>query len=251
MTQKLKISDIAKLFHIPVSTLRYYEKERLCSFKRGDNNYRWADMRTIRNLCDISFYRKLSCSIEQIKQLSLMGHREIAALLLDSRRKIEKQIAELYSILEHIDEKIERIQKIDELSAQPARIVMAKLPPIREFNLFRSSDISNLISYEKDLFLIIDPSDIEDYRYGLIVRSPQECQNLVYAGDKTEKPYYKVLLKTDYEFITKNNLQEYYEQIASLGYTPKRIFGKVLVSAKEEKQYNYYEAFIELEETHV
>lgn len=246
MTQKLKINEIAKLFHIPVSALRYYEKEGLCSFKRGDNNYRWADIRTIRNLCDISFYRKLSCSIDQIKQLSFMGHQEITALLLDSREKVEKQILELHDILEHIDEKIGRIQKIDELSAQPARVVMAKLPPIREFNLFRSSDISNLISYEKDLFIVIDPSGIEDYRYGLVTRSPQEHRDLVYPGDRVEKPYYKILLKTDYEFIDKNNLQEYYEQIASLGYTPGRVFGKVLVSAKDEKLYNYYEALIEL-----
>lgn len=246
MADKLKISEISKLFDIPISALRYYEKEGLCSFKRSDNNYRWADLRTIRNLCDISFYRKLSCSIEQIQQLSSMEHQEISALLLESREKIERQIQELYGMLENIDEKVGRIQKIDVLMEQPAKVVMAKLPAIREFNLFRNSDISNLISYERDLFLIIDPSGGEDYRYGLMTDTPWEHRDLVYPGDSTERPYYKVLLKTDYELIEKNNLQEYYEQIAALGYTPGRIFGKVLVSAKEEKLYNFYEAWIEL-----
>lgn len=246
MADKLKISDISKLFDIPISALRYYEKEGLCSFKRSDNNYRWADLRTIRNLCDISFYRKLSCSIGQIQRLSSMEHQEISALLLESREKIEQQIQELYGMLENIDEKVGRIQKIDALTAQPAGIVMARLPAIREFNLFRNSDISNLISYERDLFLIIDPSDAEDYRYGLLTDTPWEYRDLVYPGDKAERPYYKVLLKTDYELIEKNNLQEYYEQIAALGYTPGRIFGKVLVSAKEDKLYNFYEAWIEL-----
>lgn len=246
MENKLKISDISKLFDIPISALRYYEKEGLCSFKRSDNNYRWADMRTIRNLCDISFYRKLSCSIEQIQQLTLMKHQEIGALLLDSRENIQRQIDELNGMLDNIDEKVGRIQKIDELMNQPAAMVLAKLPAIREFSLFRHSDISNLISYERDLYLIIDPSDMEDYRYGLLTAKPQEHRNLIYAGDAAERPYYKVLLKTDYELIEKNNLQEYYEQIAALGYTPGRIFGKVLVSAKEDKLYNFYEAWIEL-----
>lgn len=246
MADKLKISDISKLFDIPISALRYYEKEGLCSFKRNDNNYRWADIRTIRNLCDISFYRKLSCSIEQIQQLSCMDHQEISSLLLESREKIEKQIQDLRIMLDNIDEKVGRIQKIDELTEHPASVVMAKLPAIREFNLFRNSDISNLISYEKDLYLIIDPSDAEDYRYGLFTDTPQEHRDLVYPGDMAERPYYKILLKTDYELIEKNNLQEYYEQIAALGYTPGRIFGKVLVSAKEGKLCNFYEALIEL-----
>lgn len=81
MINPLKISDISKLFHIPISALRYYEKEGLCCFSRSENNYRCADMRTIRNLCDISFYRKLSCSIEQLHQLNHMNHQQIYQLL--------------------------------------------------------------------------------------------------------------------------------------------------------------------------
>ena len=63
------IGEVARMMNIAPSTLRYYEKEGLCHFKRSGNNYRFADIRTIRNLCDISFYRKLSCSIEQLHQL--------------------------------------------------------------------------------------------------------------------------------------------------------------------------------------
>ena len=56
----------------------------------------------------------------------------------------------------------------------------------------------------------------------------------------------KVLLKTDYEHIEQNNLQQFYEQIFDMGYSPGRTFGKVLVSAQEQELTNFYEAWIEL-----
>lgn len=93
--KKLKINDISKLFQIPASALRYYEKEGLCHFQRSENNYRWADIRTIRNLCDISFYRKLSCSVDQIAKLSHMSRQQIVSLLMESKIKVEKQIVQL------------------------------------------------------------------------------------------------------------------------------------------------------------
>ena len=119
----LKISDISKLFNIPISALRYYEKEGLCHFKRSRNNYRFADIRTIRNLCDISFYRKLSCSIEQLHQLNRMDHRQIYQLLAQSRQKLQRQLEELHQMLENIDEKMERIAKIDALSQSAAQVL--------------------------------------------------------------------------------------------------------------------------------
>lgn len=152
----LKISDISKLFNIPISALRYYEKEGLCHFKRSGNNYRFADIRTIRNLCDISFYRKLSCSIEQLHQLNRMDHRQIYQLLAQSRQKLQRQLEELHQMLENIDEKMERIAKIDALSRSAAQVVLARLPAIYRFDLFCSEDISNLIRYERDLFVIVE-----------------------------------------------------------------------------------------------
>lgn len=164
---KLKINDISKLFQIPTSALRYYEKEGLCHFQRSENNYRWADIRTIRNLCDISFYRKLSCSVEQIAQLSRMSRQEIVSLLRASRVKVEKQITQLQKMLDDIDEKLERIQKIDRLKAEKPQVVLEALPEIREFDLFCSEDISHLIDYERNLFIILEPDRGQDFCYGL------------------------------------------------------------------------------------
>ena len=63
--KKLKINDISKLFQIPASALRYYEKEGLCHFQRSENNYRWADIRTIRNfiLSKIVLFSGSDCQV--------------------------------------------------------------------------------------------------------------------------------------------------------------------------------------------
>ena len=142
-------------------------------------------------------------------------------------------------MLENIDEKMERIAKIDALSQSAAQVVLARLPAIYRFDLFCSEDISNLIRYERDLFVIVE-SNGSDFGYGLALQGQTGDRELL------AKPYLKVLLKTDYEHIEQNNLQQFYEQIFDMGYSPGRTFGKVLVSAQEQGLTNFYEAWIEL-----
>lgn len=245
--KKLKINDISKLFQIPASALRYYEKEGLCHFQRSENNYRWADIRTIRNLCDISFYRKLSCSVDQIAKLSHMSRQQIVSLLMESKIKVEKQIVQLKKMLDDIDEKLERIQKTDQLIKEKPSVVMTALPEIREFNLFCSEDISRLIDYERNLFIIIDPDNSKEFCYGLSdIFNGNEAKKLLHQKDGQEKRYFKVLLETDYEKIEKNNLAPYLSQIVAMGYLPGKIYGKVLVSAENNGLKNYYEGYIEM-----
>lgn len=247
--QRLKISDISKLFNIPPSALRYYEKENLCHFSRDDSNYRWADMRTLRNLCDISFYKKLSCSIEQLRHLPEMTRPDISLLLTESRIKAQQQINELNDMIKNIDDKLERIAKVDELLNQPGEIITTQLPFIREFSLFRTEDISNLINYEKNLFVIIESDDVFRYYYGIASDEDDNSKRILKRYDDKQKKYYKTLLITDYEKIEDNNLLNIYREIQQLGYHPGKTYGKVLVSSNEDALLkNYYEAWIELKD---
>ena len=126
-----------------------------------------------------------------------------------------------------------------------AQVVLARLPAIYRFDLFCSEDISNLIRYERDLFVIVE-SNGSDFGYGLALQGQTGDRELLHPQDTLAKPYLKVLLKTDYEHIEQNNLQQFYEQIFDMGYSPGRTFGKVLVSAQEQGLTNFYEAWIEL-----
>ena len=123
--------------------------------------------------------------------------------------------------------------------------VLARLPAIYRFDLFCSEDISNLIRYERDLFVIVE-SNGSDFGYGLALQRQTGDRELLHPQDTLAKPYLKVLLKTDYEHIEQNNLQQFYEQIFDMGYSPGRTFGKVLVSVQEQGLTNFYEAWIEL-----
>ena len=158
---------------------------------------------------------------------------------------LQRQLQELHQMLENIDEKMERIAKIDALSQSAAQVVLARLPAIYRFDLFCSEDISNLIRYERDLFVIVE-SNGSDFGYGLALQGQTGDRELLHPQDTLAKPYLKVLLKTDYEHIEQNNLQPFYEQIFDMGYSPGRTFGKVLVSAQEQELTNFYAAWIEL-----
>lgn len=147
---------------------------------------------------------------------------------------------------EYIDEKTARISKIDILSQSDPQIVFESLPDIYRFDLFCSEDISNLIQYERNLFVIIEANGV-DFSYGLALQTENNQGKLIHSQDSSPKPYLKVLLKTDYEYINQNNLQFFYEYIFQKGYQPGRAFGKVLVSANDgDKLNNFYETWIEL-----
>lgn len=248
MKKEFRISEIADLFDVPISTLRYWEKEGLVHFERLEgNNYRTASMVTIRNLCDITFYRKLSVPIEDLRSLLDMNHSEIKDTLQKSRNHLIQEIQEKQQTIESIDAKLNQIDTLQSLNENPIEFVQVQLPAIRPFDLFCSSDLRNLVNFEKNLIVMIPPNAPMSYRYGVFVLDDYPKENLIRDKDENPRLYLKVLLETSYDKIEDNNLQVYYNYIRSQGYIPGLSIGKVLVSSNDGSLHNYYETWIELQ----
>lgn len=61
-----------------------------------------------------------------------------------------------------------------------------------------------------------------------------------------KKTYLKGLLKVEYDNMINNNHNELISNANSLGYKTGLIMGRYLITACEDKRYDYYEVWIEL-----
>lgn len=246
LKNKNLIGKLSKLFNVPISTLRYWENEGLVDFKRiPENNYRFWSVRTIRTLCDITFYRKLSIPIKKLKQIHSMNYKEIECLLSDSREDLCQKIKTMQETINHIDIKLAQVQTIKELHRTPMEFITTSFPGVRPFHLMDKDDISNLFIHEKNLIVMIDYNTPDTYNYGLFVSDEYQQNDLVRVKDNEPRLYLRVLMRTSYENIEENNLNECYEFMYKHGYKPGLAMGKVLASAFSDGLYNYYDTWIE------
>lgn len=247
MSKNEYIGTMSELFGVPIPTLRYWEKEGLVNFNRSpDNNYRAWSMRTLRNLCDITFYRKLSLPIKELKQISNLNYEEINNLLECQRALLYEKMESLKNTIHHMDIKLEQVKTIEELRLTSHQFVERAFPAVRSFELLNKDNLTNLINYEKDLIVMFEPECPRNYRYGVFVpEGYQQCE-LVRKKDEKPRRYLRSLVHSSYEEIEENNLDVCYQYLYEHNCKPGLAMGKVLVSAFDNGLHNYYDTYIEV-----
>ncbi|KGJ89456.1 putative transcriptional regulator, MerR family [Thalassotalea sp. ND16A] len=98
----MKISQLAKLTHLPSKTIRYYEEIGLVpKALRNDNGYREYRADDVERLVFVRRCRELQIPIEQIKILIAVqadkksSCKEVDSLIEQQLEKVRKTIAEL------------------------------------------------------------------------------------------------------------------------------------------------------------
>lgn len=103
------IGQVAEMFHLPISTLRYYDKEGLFPKMRRESGIRKFDEREIESLRIIECLKKSGLEIKNIKQFmawctegseTFPQRRE---LFLKRKKAVEEEIERLQCALALID----------------------------------------------------------------------------------------------------------------------------------------------------
>ena len=112
------ISDVSRIMNLPVSTLRYYDKEGLLPYiERKDSGYRIFKEDDIRMLEIIECFKNTGMSIKEIKHfIELVKQGDISLqqryeLFVERKKTVEKQMQDLQKQLDLIDYKCEYYQK--------------------------------------------------------------------------------------------------------------------------------------------
>lgn len=100
------ISDVSKIMNLPVSTLRYYDKEGLLPYiERKDSGYRIFKEDDIRMLEIIECFKNTGMSIKEIKHfIELVKQGDISLqqryeLFVERKKTVEKQMQDLQNNL--------------------------------------------------------------------------------------------------------------------------------------------------------
>lgn len=100
----MNIAQVEKLTGITKQNIRFYEKEGLIEPKRNKTNgYREYEEEDINNLKFIRVLRKTGMPLEEIKQV-LNGTKSLENAMLERKRQVEKERAELANVLKLCDE---------------------------------------------------------------------------------------------------------------------------------------------------
>lgn len=240
------IGKISEVFKIPSSTLRYWEEQSLLEFPRDkDNNYRFVSLKTILRIWDIILYRNLSIPLKEIKIMPHMNIDELECILVQNRKKLIEELADLEKTVKKIESKEKKIEKVKYLKSNPSYIEKYIFPPIKLFNYsenYLNKEMTQFYVSDVDEFVIVIDSEKSIIDYGMFIS--EDDNNIFKEKDSCEKLYLKGLLKVDGDDI--NNCSELILNAEKLGYKTGTIIGKFLISACENKRYDYYEAWVEL-----
>ena len=107
------IREVSEMFNIPVSTLRYYEDERLLTnVDRSSTNQRIYYEMHINRLRSICCFKRTGMSISQLRDFFNFESDEdnsiddMIALLECQKKSVEDKLKELHADYDHVQKKI-------------------------------------------------------------------------------------------------------------------------------------------------
>lgn len=120
MTQTYTIHEVAELFNLPISTIRYYDKKGLLPFvaknKAGNREFTRSDLGFIKTICCLKDTGMPIKDIQQYIQFCMQGPDSMSnrhELLEKHRQRVLAKQAQIAASLTEIDEKIAKYANPD------------------------------------------------------------------------------------------------------------------------------------------
>ena len=249
--QRFSIGEIAKLFDISASTIRYWEEEGLLSTKRNDmNGYREFDMESIIELTDIIFYRNLNVPIKKMKEFTQLSPENLYGTLDETETKVNKEISMLQAKLKVIKSRKKQINNVFSLRENPYQQEFIDIEKIVAFEMDNPKDIQVQLEDPNNFVLFKnDPKD-KEFQMGLAVPYNYENQNLE-LWRQTDHPnamYITCLLDVQYEDKDKHNFKKHERVLKTMGYKLERIIAPYLASITglHDVSTDFYKAWLEV-----
>lgn len=148
-SELFQIGDIAKLFHLSVSSLRHYEAIGLLKPERIDptTGYRYYSVRQFNALNVIRYLRVLDMPLDEIA--AFLQNRDVAkaeAMLMKQKEAVAQKLEELRRIERKIDNRLRQLH--DARNAEFDVVRIQDFPPCRIAREHDSLSIQNFLDME-------------------------------------------------------------------------------------------------------
>src|SRR5699024_6412841 len=169
MENLAKISDVAKIFNISPSTLRYWEKTGLIKFGRSrHNNYREFTFESLVALCDIILYRNLEFPLTTIKQVKYQTEKELRQTLQQSKENIDQQISTLNQVKDNLIKREKLLQEFNGFKQQKIKRKSIQLDTIYHFSFKDKEAVQHYLSDPTCAITIYAATD-DEVQYGIFL----------------------------------------------------------------------------------
>ncbi len=251
MNRKNNISQVADLFHIAPSSLRYWDEKGLLRFERNeDNQYRVPSFQTLMDLCDVLLYRSLSLPLKKIGELPEMSLEELSTTLKESQEQLELRIRQWSDSLPKIRSKLEMIHRLEELRALPFTVEELALPAVCRLSFEDPRMIELYVNdpHQATVVLPAGRTGALDYGFFADAISGPIPSDLLSTADFGPRPYLKGLFQVHSDDLSRHNGARFVTRAKELGFLPGPLIGRYLLSAFDGIRYDYYEAWLRLDE---
>ncbi|MGN1024717.1 MAG: MerR family transcriptional regulator [Lachnospiraceae bacterium] len=253
MAEKFAIREISRFFHIPESTLRYWEEKKILSPGKAENGYRMYSVEDLMTISDIVFYKNLGLSLSEIGGMEKTTAKEHRKLLTGRMEEIERQRALLERQMAKLTRHMHALNTLEELRRHPFQ----EADPGAEYMVsFELVEKKKLLQYIEDPYLYSrvqhsrNPS--EEHR-GLAVTKengsafPDDCLSGPSVLWRAHGGRYVTCLMQ--EKITEgfpNNLSSLLHEVQKRHRTGDILSRFLLCAAEDGETYDYYQTFIEI-----
>lgn len=242
-----KIGDVSRIFGIPSSTLRYWEKQGLVKFPRTpQGGYRAFSFQSLVDVADIVFARNVDMPLAEVAKMHGNDVDQMAALLDGLEEETMHKIAELGCVMEEIHRRRLPIKEWRILQLQPIHRVRAKLAPVYEFDFGDENMVREYLYDPSKAVDIISSEDPDTYEYGRFM--DESDWDVIRPGDTHERSYLYGGLWMNAKRET--NIREFWSEAEALGVEHGSAICRYLFSAEKEGQgyCHFFEAWLELNE---
>lgn len=149
MDKLLRIGDVARLFHLSVSSLRHYEDEGLLVPEKidPDTGYRYYNVRQFEVLNTIRYLRALDMPLSEIGDfLKNRDVEKIEEKLLRQKRAVAEKRRELLRIERRIDNRLARLREAQD--ARLGEILLRDAPACRVVWLQKELRLNSFLDME-------------------------------------------------------------------------------------------------------
>ncbi|MCC2866022.1 MAG: MerR family DNA-binding transcriptional regulator [Clostridiales Family XIII bacterium] len=245
MSYPFSLKEVSKMFDIPITTLRYWERQGLIHLQRNDgNNYKEFFFDDLSYVCDMDIYHNLGWNKSELEDLYSMDFSQIEQTLRASDLRIQEEIEKLQAMRTRIEKRRAVLDRIQELAMRPyseSKLGMEKI-------VSTPNDKEALIKYGKPLLtefvaMISLTGDQETLEYGFSVPKDFSYGKVLLQKGRTDASYVVFLLKApakELVFPYKiESLRPYIEphvrNIARLYSKPKELLCHFLLTAYDEE----------------
>lgn len=237
------VKELAALFGIAPSALRYWDEAGLIRFQRNqENHYRVPVFQTMMDISDVLFYRGLSLPVKDIRRLPAMDGVSLDTLLRENENALQKKMEALEASIEKIRNRQNLLNLALRLKNAPLTITSALLPAVHPFSFEDAQTVRSYAENQHQAVILLDPAAPASPQFGMITGEAGTLR----PADASQRQYLYGLLRADTEVLENHDGPLFWEAARKLGHTPGMLLGRYLVSFCEERRYDYYEGWLEL-----